>query len=68
MCVCLYCVYLSCWCICTSRSFFVRPVLTSDMEAIIALVSGVEGGDNVVTDVKNYLLARRDPQSEVSPI
>ena len=42
-----------------------RSAVSSDLDAIVALVAGTRGGKSVLTDVNRYLTGRRDPLTEV---
>lgn len=50
------------------RSLTVRLVRSSDIEQVELLCQGIDGCNQVVADVKQYLVAKRDPTNEVRRI
>ena len=48
----------------SSSSFSVCPVLADDIDGVAQLVAGLEGADNIVNDVTQYIVAKRDPSNE----
>ena len=47
------------------RSLTVRLVKSSDIEQVELLCHGIDGSDQVMADIKQYLVAKRDHINEV---
>lgn len=47
------------------RSLTVRLVKSSDIEQVESLCQGIDGSNQVIADIKQYLVSKRDPIDEV---
>lgn len=50
------------------RSLRVRVVRSSDIEQVELLCQGIDGSHQVIADIKQYLVTKRDPIDEVREI